>query len=193
MSRDTYVGIDQSVGGFGLCMLVPSSDHYKVWVEKFPLDKYEGREVWQLHAVEDFLIEALKGWHDRIKLVAREGAAYAALNGREKAGAVAYAVDSTLYEWLPEPHGYPVVIPPTKVKLFATGNGGASKDEVCAGVEKNWGVTFSNHNIADAYVLARMAYAIDTGIVVTDYQAEVIDDILNPKPKSKKSAKKKAA
>ncbi|MEV4575984.1 hypothetical protein AB0K16_22330 [Nonomuraea jabiensis] len=190
-SLDTYIGIDQSVGGFGLVFLTPGSGLFSAFVEKFPLAKYDGKEMWQLDAVENFIIEKLARFPERIKSVAREGFSYGSQQGREKAGALAYAVDRTLYGWLAEPACYPIVIQPTTVKKFATNNGGATKDEMVAAVEEHWHVELSDHNAADAYVLSRIAYGLDTDIVETDYQAEVLEDIRNPTKKTKKKRPKK--
>lgn len=185
--RDVYIGIDQSVGGFGLCLLFNGETH-KFYTEAFPLSKYQGKEVWQLHAVEDFLINALGGVHDDVKLVAREGFSYGSIQGREKAGAIAYAVDSTLYEWLKEPYCYPVIVAPTQLKEFATGSGGASKEDVKKSVDELWNVQLTNDNLADAYVLAQIAYSLDKDAVTVERQRSVLESIRNPPNKKKKKA-----
>lgn len=48
-------------------------------------------------------------------------------------------------------------IPPAALKKFATGKGNAPKDSVMLNVYKRWGVDFGDNNLADAYVLARIA------------------------------------
>jgi len=49
------------------------------------------------------------------------------------------------------------VVPPTSLKKFATGKGNCGKDLIIKCVYEKWGVNFQNDNLADAYVLARMA------------------------------------
>jgi len=49
------------------------------------------------------------------------------------------------------------IVPPKTLKVFHCGNGNAKKDEVLDLVEQTLGVKFNDHNIADAYGLARMA------------------------------------
>lgn len=49
-----------------------------------------------------------------------------------------------------------LVIPPKKAKVFACGSGKAGKEEVIKGVYQNWGIEFSESDLADAYVLALM-------------------------------------
>ena len=50
-----------------------------------------------------------------------------------------------------------VEIAPNALKKFATGKGNAQKDQIMLAVYKKWGFEASTNNIADAYVLARMA------------------------------------
>jgi len=48
-------------------------------------------------------------------------------------------------------------VAPTSLKKFATGKGNSQKDQVMLAVYKKWGFTPETNNIADAYVLAKMA------------------------------------
>jgi len=49
------------------------------------------------------------------------------------------------------------VISPSSLKKFMTGKGNCKKDLVLLNVYKKFGVEFCDSNLADAYVLARMA------------------------------------
>ena len=51
-------------------------------------------------------------------------------------------------------------IPPRSLKMWVggKGKGNAKKDLMLLFVYKRWGIEFHNHNLADAYALARMAY-----------------------------------
>jgi Holliday junction resolvasome RuvABC endonuclease subunit len=59
-----------------------------------------------------------------------------------------------------------VVVPPSNLKMFATGKGNASKDEVTRAAEMFIGkplvgpVKYSKHDMADAYWLAQMGHVI---------------------------------
>lgn len=54
-------------------------------------------------------------------------------------------------------HNIPLlVIPPKRVKIFACGTGRATKEEIIKGVYYNWGLEFTDSDLADAYVLALM-------------------------------------
>ena len=60
-------------------------------------------------------------------------------------------------------HGIPtVIVPPTSLKKFATGNGGASKKKMIESAYAQYGVTTENDNLADAVALAMFAYVVLT-------------------------------
>ncbi len=50
-----------------------------------------------------------------------------------------------------------IEVPPPTLKKFATGKGNAQKDQIMLAVYKKWGFEAATNNIADAYVLAKMA------------------------------------
>jgi len=50
----------------------------------------------------------------------------------------------------------------TQMKKFATGRGRGGKDEVRVGVYKRWGFEHPSNDVVDAYVLARVAQAVDS-------------------------------
>lgn len=52
-----------------------------------------------------------------------------------------------------------LVVPPTSLKLYATGKGNADKDEVVRALEEQSGLRFKFNDEADAYALVRMAMA----------------------------------
>ena len=83
-----------------------------------------------------------------------EGLSYGSI-GQSKAqmGAVHYIVRVVLHE-----KGITYkVIEPTTLKKFITGKGQCKKDLILLNVYKKWGVEFEDHDLADAYGLARMA------------------------------------
>lgn len=186
MNAPIYVGIDQAVGGFGLSILCPDGEWHDTTVKAFPLNKHGDQGVVQLGAVEDWLYDNLISVYDRVAHVVMEGYSHGSPFGREKAGELGYAVKRTLYRWLPEHASVPTVVAPTQVKEFATGNGGASKQDVINSVAGLWGVEFKNDNAADAYVMARIAYALDTGFIAAEYQVDVLQRIKNPKLKKRR-------
>lgn len=69
---------------------------------------------------------------------------------------------------------------PSQVKKFATGKGLATKERVMEAVEKNWGVKIIDDNIADAFVLAKIAYVESTHKSVKRNEMEVVFALNKP-------------
>lgn len=90
-------------------------------------------------------------------------------------------------------------VAPAQLKKFATGKGNAAKAAMVKPIKDSWGFTSSSDNITDAFVLAMIAYACHNSNQtdnLLDYQAAVVDAVLNPAPKKAKSkpkSKKKAS
>lgn len=148
-----YCGIDQSYTGFAVVHYNPETGEHRDSVKAF---KAKG-----VHRLED-ISGHLHGVVDRnVCHIAMEGYANGMKFGRELAGELGAIVKMTLYEAFPtDDRGYPTIIPPTSVKKYATGKGTAKKQEMLLAVYKKWDVEYHNDNLADAYVLARMAAAI---------------------------------
>jgi hypothetical protein len=71
---------------------------------------------------------------------------------------------------------YPVLPAPQQIKKFASGNGNLKKDMLPKEVFKRWDADFKDVDLTVAYVLARMAHAVDAhpdGL--TKFQREVVD------------------
>lgn len=69
-----------------------------------------------------------------------------------------------------------VIIAPTSLKKFVTGNGGSKKDVMLIETYKRWGVSITNDNECDAYGLAQIGLALLNGNskVTTKTQEEVL-------------------
>ena len=178
----SYVGIDQSYGGFGLTFLKNNGQHETV-VKAFGPDKY-GPGVTRLVAISDWLYQELRRHEldENIEHVCMEGYANGAKFGREQAGELGAHVKLTIFEALPvnssvEDARYPTIVTPTALKKFILGKGVGGKNEILLGCYKRWGVDFRNDNAADSYGLARMAEAIHTGTTQFAYEREVISKL----------------
>lgn len=61
-------------------------------------------------------------------------------------------------------HGFKFYdVAPNALKRFATGNGSVKKEVMVAPIYRRWGYTNISDNITDAFVLAKIAEAIDKG------------------------------
>ena len=67
-----------------------------------------------------------------------------------------------------------VDVAPAEVKKFAAGKGSVGKPQMAVAVYKRWGVEFEDDNQVDAYVLARMAWAMRVEAQLTKPQQEAL-------------------
>lgn len=88
-------------------------------------------------------------------------------------------------------------VSPSAVKKFATGKGVASKEQMAVAVYKRWGKEFGTNDECDAFVLTEIGriyhtYNLNTGEITTipRYQQEVIYQLIDGKPKKKKTKNK---
>lgn len=165
------VGIDQSLGGFGLCVLYRDGRHESylgAWkkVPEHGIDRLAEIGMW-LHTH----VEA----HPEIERVVMEGYARERRNGREEAGELSAIVRMVLRGL----GHYPAVVSPKSLKVFVTGKGTAQKSDIKLHVFKRWGEEFASEDAADAYGLARMAAAIQWpgDDELTAFQREVLRNL----------------
>lgn len=147
--RPVILGIDQSWTGFGITAVQGAaylSDLYVI----------SGRGVDGIHAVINLLKDEIN-WNI-VENVAIEGYSMGSKTRAHMAGELGAAVrmgcflGGQLFT-----AKYPLVIPPTQLKKYATGKGNASKSEILLGVYKHFGVEFTDDNMADSYALAQIA------------------------------------
>jgi len=56
-----------------------------------------------------------------------------------------------------------VTVPPKTLKKYASGNGNADKDQMVKAISERWRVRLSQHDLYDAYALAKLAEAYRKG------------------------------
>ncbi len=121
----------------------------------------------------------------RPELVAIEGYAFGVRGGAafslgELGGVLRVGMHLRSAKW--------IEVAPSQVKKFATGKGVAEKDQMLLTVFKRWGIEFKTHDEADAYVLAQIARAaVEGSDGLTQFQKEVVAEIMVPKMKGKKA------
>jgi crossover junction endodeoxyribonuclease RuvC len=77
------------------------------------------------------------------------------------------------------------LVPPTVLKKFATGKGNSDKNIVLKEVFKQWGpeADFNDDNISDAFVLAKIGYAMEypeEDLKLKSHQKEIIEKLCQP-------------
>jgi hypothetical protein len=112
----------------------------------------------------------------RIAKIAMEAYSMAEKYGQHASGEIGAALKLTVLAHFDaqDPRAYPVLVAPQQLKKFATGNGNTRKDMLAKEVLKRWSVDFNDTNLAEAYVLARIAYAVDAGPEMTQFQRDVV-------------------
>jgi Holliday junction resolvasome, endonuclease subunit len=112
-----------------------------------------------------------------------EGYAFGANNQREALGELGGVLRITLYDQCIDM----TIVPPTRLKQFATGKGNADKIAMGVALMKEFGLEYPTSDQTDAFWLAIFGRAY-LGLTpeLPKYRAEIIEDIKNPKKKTKK-------
>lgn len=179
---DAFMGIDQSFSGFGIAVWIPEWGQARFDLKAYPANKY-GSGVDRLKAVTERIVDVSRGFYEQnidIQHICMEGYARNAQYRREEAGELAATVKLTLSAVFSKPISYPTIVAPKKLKAYVTGNGNSNKADMRAGVLAKWGELCWDHNLADAYGLARMAETVYAG--TTDpqypYEADVLAEVV---------------
>ena len=165
---EVYVGLDPSLTGFGVAAVGAGVD--QTWLIR-PKKTGVDRLIEIMFLLGDIFVDLQSGGTDITDVAIEDTvrASYAATVLGELAGAVKLTCHSTLYGQA----RYPLKVPPSTLKKYATGRGNAKKIEVVLSVYKHFGKEFKDDNEADAYVLAKIA----SGHCSTKYQQEIQDKL----------------
>jgi crossover junction endodeoxyribonuclease RuvC len=168
------LGIDPSLRGTGVCFLTGDvlTPHF------LPENKLRGakRLVELRRRLDDHLVLV----RPKPQIAVIEGYSYDSINRLADLAEWGGQVKVELFG-----HGVPyIVVTPTQLKQFATGNGSADKDKVMEWVEKKWGLCVDgNDNLADAAVLAKIGEVYLTGKSKYRSELEVVKVLKTPKEK----------
>lgn len=169
--HEVFIGIDQSLTGFAVTAYAPLSGEFYSWVYTSP---YKG--VKRLVDIQRFLNECVQDVEARAHTVVDYGMEASVFQSQSASvlGELAAAVKLKLEPW----GVYPLRVPVTMVKKYATNKGTAKKNEVMLGIYKNWDVEFADDNMADSYVIARIVSSVNGSLSKElVYQKEVITAI----------------
>ena len=153
-----YLGVDQSLCSTGIVIL---DTDYKIILQK--LIKTEphqfSTEIERLIHIKNRVREIID-FYD-IKSVYMENFAYGARGASIfTIGGLGYLLRELYYE-----EKIPLtLIAPATLKKYASDKGNCKKNLVLMSILKKWHVEINDDNIADAYILARMAVAGYSGI-----------------------------
>lgn len=173
-TRDQTIvmGIDQSLTGFGLCLLSRSGDAHMTWVYKSP-----ERGVDRLIDIQNWMADRFDEAASRDLLIvdsAMESGVQMS-NSALVLGELSAAVKLLLVSsaGLGIMARRPLQVPPTSLKKFTTGKGNANKEAMVLSAYKHWGIDMNDNNAVDAYCLARLA----AGGHSLTYQRETYDKL----------------
>ena len=163
-----YVGLDISITGTGVVVLDKQLQiAVAECVKTKPQDDWYGRVNNIVSRVFSYIPAPV------VCAVFVEDYAFAAkgqvFNIAELSGIIKFRLWSDAYPFLR--------IPPTSLKKFTTATGTAPKELMMKEVYKRYGVDFNDNNVADAYALARMGYAITQQVNVPAYQKDAIKNV----------------
>ena len=163
-----YVGLDISITGTGVVVLDKQLQRVVAeCIKTKPQDDWYGRVNNIVSRVFEYIPDPV------FCMVFVEDYAFAAkgqvFNIAELSGIIKYRMWVDGYRFLR--------IPPTSLKKFTTATGTAPKELMMKEVYKRYGVDFNDNNVADAYALARMGYAITQQVNVPAYQKDAIKNV----------------
>lgn len=170
MGYETVVGIDLSYTSTGLVLLNQVGELYSTEAIKTTPDHFPVHEDRIRHIV-GYVMRKIQTSIRYIKLVCVEGYAFSAKYNRETSGELGGVLRCSLRE---AQFNY-LVIPPTVLKKYATGKGNCGKDEVRLGVYKQWGHEAKTDDEIDAFVLAKIGYAVVNHNL--EYQKSIIEKL----------------
>lgn len=172
--QDIYLGIDPSLTGFAVTAINRDGTLFDSWVYKSShrgVDRLMDISMWL-----SLTIKNLEGSGHTLMDTAIEDtvvASHSAVALGELSGVVRIALRHACRGTA----RYPLQVPPTMVKKFATDRGNAKKNEVMLGIYKHWGLEFSDDNMADSYVISRICAQASH----TVYQRSILEKLADPK------------
>ena len=171
---DIYIGIDPGSKNCALVAWSPTRGMITAWKPTGTMPT----GVLRLHKLMmqiDAELRKLKG-KGTIKFIAMEAYSMAERYGQHASGEVGAAIKLAVLRFFSgsDQRAFPVLVAPQQLKKFLTGNGNAKKEMISKEVLKRWDVDFDDTNLAEAYVLARIAYAVDADPEMTQFQRDVV-------------------
>lgn len=163
------IGVDQSLTATGFVVLDERAN-----IEEKKIIKSKLKGVERLLELEEELHASLHLYRGDINVVYIEGYSFGSRVGQAfSIGELGGIFRRCLTKF---PVSYKV-IPPTVLKKFVTGKGNAKKELILKEVLKKWNVDLDDNNLADAYGLARMAWAYTHRKGLHKYEEEVLNKL----------------
>lgn len=178
---DIYVGIDPGSKNCALVAWSPTRGLITTWKPKPPMPtgvlRLRKLMIEITHELEKLDTEESSGSIGVIKQVAMEAYSMAEKYGQHASGEIGATIKLTVLAHFGsgDRKAFPVLVAPQQLKKFASGNGNTKKEMLPKEIFKRWGLDFNDMNIAEAFVLARMAHAVEARPEgLTQFQQDVV-------------------
>lgn len=151
------VGLDLSLTGTGIVVLNDGKIVKQQLIKSKPVP--DGKPIDEVKRIRKIVeqIEVITGEY-KPTIAVIEGLAFMVRNATAlvQLSALNYMTRAMLMD-----HNVPfVIVAPTSLKKFVTGNGAAKKDVMLIETFKRWGVTILDDNECDAYALSQVGLAL---------------------------------
>jgi Holliday junction resolvasome RuvABC endonuclease subunit len=175
---DIYVGIDPGVSNCAVVAFSPTKGLVEAWKPKGSIPAGVMRLRYLMVHI-DGAMRRFKG-EGQILQVAVEHYSMAEKYGQHASGEVGGTIKLTLltYFGADDRRAFPLLVAPQQLKKFVAGNGNIKKSMIPKEVYKRWGEDFNDENLAEAYGLARMAHAFDADPDMTQFQRDVMKNLV---------------
>jgi len=168
----TSLGVDLSLTGTGLVILENGKSVYQDLIKSKPSGDKPIDEVKRIRKIVETIELTVGEYMPTIAVI--EGLAFMARNSTAlvQLSALNYMTRAMLMDY----HVPFIIVAPTSLKKFVTGNGAAKKDVMLIETFKRYGVSILDDNVCDAYGLAQVGLALQGGNskVTTKLQEEVL-------------------
>jgi Holliday junction resolvasome RuvABC endonuclease subunit len=172
-----FVGVDQALRKIGVSVVCGDS----VELLKLILPPKDLRDALRLQYLEDALHHALEPFPEAVG-TAMEGQSYGSDGQIDQLGQIGGIVKLCLLKR----YGVsPLVVPPSTLKKFVTGNGQADKSMMMRATKVYWDLEVDQDDICDAHGLARLAQEFYAPTNRYRHQVEAVES-LRRKKKSKR-------
>ena len=171
---EIYVGIDPGSKNCALVAFSPIKGLITTWKPKGSMPSGVLRLRRLMVEIDDELRKLDKV--GRVCRIAMEAYSMAEKFGQHASGEIGATIKLTVLAHLgaDDRRAYPVLVAPQQLKKFASGNGNTKKEMMPKEVYKRWGLDFNDTNLAEAYILARIAHAVDADPEMTQFQRDVV-------------------
>lgn len=167
------IGLDLSLVGTGLIVLEDGIITERRLIKSKPVpDGKPIDEVKRIRGIVEDIRKTVEEFKPTIAVI--EGLAFMARNSSAlvQLSALNYMTRAMLMDY-----NVPfIIVAPTSLKKYVTGNGGAKKDVMLIETYKRWNVSILDDNVCDAYALAQVGLALMGGN--TKNTVKFQDDVL---------------